>query len=115
VTHGIACSLTLAEFLLYNFNVNQNDCLHPQGSKFVKTKILEISRILAGKKDVEAAAKFIAALQKKLDVAPALRDWGVSGADISKLPTQGLNVERLSNNPRKVDFDEAIRIYTRVF
>lgn len=51
VSHGHAVGLTIGDFLIYNYNVNENDIVDKRGVTYVKKTINEINNLL-GSNDV---------------------------------------------------------------
>lgn len=115
IPHGIACSLTLAEFLKYNSEVSKKNCLDQRGELFVRRRILFIAKLITGQSNVLRAALKIQSLQRKLKIPARLRDWGVMKNDLSKLLSSGLNPERLLLNPRQVTSEDAKKIYQNIY
>ena len=109
IPHGHAVSLTLSYFLKYNFNVTKSDCNDPRGSVYVKNKVFEIlSFIDAG--SIDAGAQKIENFIDNLGVAQKLSKLGISQNNLKSNIIDEVNLERLNNNPRKVN-REKIKSY----
>lgn len=115
IPHGLACSLTLDTFLEYNHGVTDEDCLDLRGAALVRSHLNKIASLISGRADVFAAVRTLRNLKKKLKIPARLRDWGVRKADVPKLVSNGLNPERLLNNPRRVNLTDAARIYQNIY
>jgi alcohol dehydrogenase class IV len=101
VSHGAAVALFIGRFLVYNAAVSDLDCNDPRGAEHVRRRVAGLLEVL-GVDDVAAGRKKLEGLIKELGCPVTLRDVGID--DDSKLATlcERANVERLSNNPRKL-------------
>jgi alcohol dehydrogenase class IV len=100
VPHGSAVALTLGAFLLFNSEVDAATCTDPRGVDAVKARIARIVDLLGGG-SVAAAHARLQAIVSNIGSPMRLRDVGITSADLPGLIAQ-VNVERLSNNPRKI-------------
>lgn len=95
--HGHAVAITLSSFLEYNYGLTEEDCNDSRGVEYVKSRIEEIFELL-GTQNVGQARqlvdKFIADIGLEIDVLKLNIDLA--------LVYQNVNLERVSNNPRKV-------------
>jgi len=108
IPHGIACAITLPDFLWFNSKVTNKDCQDSRGSKFVKKKIRKLCDIL-GDGSVESAVVRLNYIIKKVGVN---RKKILSKVDINKVVEEGLAL-RAKNNPRKVTRDDIKDILSR--
>jgi len=104
IPHGHAVSLTLPFFINYNFHVTDSDCNDPRGTLYVKSKIFEIFSIIEAT-DVDTGFIKIDNFIKNLGVERNVSKLGVNNKLISNI-IDNVNLERLSNNPRKVNQDD---------
>jgi alcohol dehydrogenase class IV len=102
VPHGAAVALNLGALLEYNANVTETDCSDPRGPKHVRDQIAHIVEILGVKTVLKARGK-IDALIERIGCPTLLNKVGIEDdAAIARLVEQ-VNVERLANNPRRID------------
>jgi phosphonate metabolism-associated iron-containing alcohol dehydrogenase len=90
VPHGVACSLTLAEFWWYNL-----DIIDPP----------KVARLLAavGEKDPEAFAGRLKALAHQIGLPITLSAAGIPREGLDIILDEGFHPERVVNNPRRLD------------
>ena len=102
VPHGAAVALNLGALLEYNANVTAADCTDPRGPQHVSNRIDCIVATLGAKTITDARQK-IDALIERIGCPVSLGKVGVKGdRAIAQLVDQ-VNVERLANNPRRID------------
>ena len=100
--------LSLPYFLKYNYGVNNTDCLDKRGAIYVKKSIDSILSLFSAN-NPEDFIKKMSDFSKKIGIKLNLRDLGISKDELkSKLK---VNVERLSNNPRKLQDSEYSRFF----
>jgi len=108
VSHGHAVALTLAQMLLYNSQVTEDDLLDKRGVGYVKNTINEIASIL-GSSSTEDASKKITALMADIGLKTKLIELKIkTQEDMNIIIKHGFNPERVKNNPRKLT-EEALR------
>jgi len=109
VAHGNAAALTLAATLSFNSEVSEADCNDARGAGHVRQQIDSIVRCF----DCTTVEEACIAIQDKIrstGLPHRLRDVGIEGKkDIESL-CNGVNAERLKNNPRKVTRKDLLRI-----
>jgi alcohol dehydrogenase class IV len=104
IPHGQAASLTLADFLLYNFFVTEHDNVDKRGVAYVKSTFKELLVILDVKNIFQAKSKIEYFLQS-IDLSLDFSTSTISTAqDIESILTN-INMERIANNPRIVSYD----------
>lgn len=113
VPHGNAVSVTIPEFLVWNYYLSESDHLDRRGVDFVKDSITEIVELFDCD-SVEATAKKINELFHKIGIKTALQDLGIVSQQDFDLIISNINVERMNNNPRKVDKDSLYSILERI-
>jgi phosphonate metabolism-associated iron-containing alcohol dehydrogenase len=93
VPHGVACSLTLAEFWQYNL-----DAIDPA----------KVARLLAavGEKDPEALTGRLRALARQTGLPTTLSQAGIPREGIDVIVDEGFNPARVANNPRQLTRDD---------
>lgn len=101
IPHGQAVSISLGEFLKYNFELTDADVSDIRGADFVKKSILEISNLL-GCIDVYEAAEKIKMLMRETGLKTSLSELGLASDESLKIIMENVNTERLQNNPRKI-------------
>ncbi len=101
VPHGCAVALTLAAILVYNSQVTAADCTDPRGPDHVRAAVDQIVGQL-GCTTPQQARSHITDLQRAIKCPVRLTDVGVqTTADLQTI-TEQVNVQRLSNNPRRM-------------
>lgn len=109
VPHGQAVSITLADFLVYNFNVTEKDITDKRGVSYVKNTFKDLLNLLGSKTVTEGREK-IKQLMKDINLKTSLEDCGISSEEDIRFISENVNTERLGNNPRKLTKDELILI-----
>ena len=100
LSHGFACALTLPEFLLYNHNIKEEDCLDKRGHKFVKKHLERLINSDLGFVGIKHFYDGIRNLMNKVNAPSTLTEAGID--DIEIILNEGFAPERMNNNPRKV-------------
>jgi len=101
VPHGEAVSLTIGEILVANSLVTDCDVSDPRGSVYVRETISEIVKLL-GCSSPEHARDKINEISAIVGLRTNLSQCGITNEDITLL-TNSVNLQRLGNNPRKLD------------
>lgn len=107
IAHGQAVSFTLPSFVVFNANVTDKDCQDPRGAAFVRTRMAELFKTL-GVENSQSAKRKLESLITTIKLARNL-----SGASID-LINEGIDTDRLGNNPRKVSKKEAQAVIEKV-
>lgn len=100
VPHGSAVALTLAPMLAFNSMVTDEDCTDPRGATAVRQRIKQILSVI-GANSISEACDLICDLVLKVDCPITLDAIGVKTFDELVEVVDSVNVERLSNNPRR--------------
>ena len=101
ILHGHACSLTLSIMLVHNNNIKKNDTLDKRGTNYVKKTISDLTKIL-GVSNVYEAKEIIDNLIKNVGLENSLKNLNINKNDINKI-ISNINLERMKNNPRKLN------------
>ena len=99
IPHGHAVSLSLAYFFEYNYGISNVDCNDNRGSDIVKArmnKLLQIMNIDSQNINTELKS-FFDSLGVNTDIRTLIENLD------PELITKNVNIERLKNNPRKID------------
>ncbi len=105
IPHGHAVALTLAAMLEYNAGVSDDDVLDARGCDYVTENLNKLAALL-GKKDIAGAKEEIAELMKRIGLEMKLSLLGVKAEkDIDTIINNGLDPDRVKNNPRKLTRD----------
>ncbi|MGE5451227.1 MAG: iron-containing alcohol dehydrogenase [Acidobacteriota bacterium] len=108
--HGLSNSLVLAPVLRFNLPMAQS--LYAQLGRAILPD-------LASASDTHAAHEFVEAIAQRVATMPyaqSLREAGVREADLPLLATDAMNVQRLLiNNPRDVQYEDALAIYRAAY
>jgi alcohol dehydrogenase class IV len=109
ISHGHAVSLFLPFFVNFHKNIDKENCNDSRGHLFVLNQMKEIADILSVNFDdlENAIISFFNELQIEINF---------NNLDITKegfiKAIQGLNLDRLKNNPRFLSKEEIMEIYT---
>ena len=107
ITHGHAVGLLTARFLPFNEGVTEEDCLDVRGPEWVKKRLHEICALF-GADTVDDAAHALTQKIKRIGLEIDLKQLGIiTEEDIKTIVTNGLNPERVKNNPRVVTSNSA--------
>ncbi len=109
VPHGMAVAITLAPMLAFNAGVTDQDCTDPRGAAAVRDRIAGILDVL-GTDNVEDACASIKNLLQKIDCPTTLEAVGVKTSDELQTIVDSVNVERLSNNPRRASQNQLLHL-----
>ena len=104
VPHGHAVAMTLGAVMAYNYGVGEDDCNDPRGCEHVRARIDEILQLL-GTTDIEEGRERIDSLIESTGLTTSLTAIGITGAEALEELADGVNAERLGNNPRKFTRD----------
>ncbi len=111
LSHGFACAITLPEFLLYNYNLEE-DCLDKRGKDFVKNRLEELACYHLGFHSVDRLYKGIKGLMKDINAPLTLGEIGISDFDI--IMEEGFTPKRMNNNPRLVTKESLKEILEKI-
>ena len=106
VPHGMAVATTLRAMLAFNADVTDDDCVDPRGAAAVRERIARILNVL-GTDCVDEACSAITRLLSQVE-CPTLKEIVVNG-DLMAV-VDSANIERLSNNPRRVSREKLIEV-----
>lgn len=112
IPHGHAVALTLSYFMEYNYNVNQNDCNDSRGSEYVKNSIEEILNFI----DATSIEKGVAKINEFLNevgINKKISNLKITKEEIKFKVLRNINLERLNNNPRKVNFNHLYNYFIK--
>ena len=110
VPHGHAVALTLAQMLIYNSKISEEDLLDNRGVIYVRNIINELVDLI-DTKDVEDASKKITKLMQDIGLNTRLSDLGIkTNEDIGIIIKNGFNPDRVKNNPRLLTEEALIEI-----
>jgi alcohol dehydrogenase class IV len=108
--HGLTNSLMLIPVL--RFNEGAASSLYAELARV----ILPETRTLALERASTAFVNSMATLVREMPYAQTLSEAGVSVNDLPRLATDAMNVKRLLiNNPRDVDYKDALSLYQEAF
>jgi len=101
VPHGHAVALTLPHFIEFNYDIDSKTLQDKRGIKFFKAKFNELLDIIKVKTPSEAREKFLY-IMKKIKLEANLSKLGIDNDGIEIIIKNGLNSQRMKNNPRVV-------------
>jgi len=112
IPHGLASALTLAEFLRYNGNFDEEELCDHRGISCFRKLLLKLVQLLEGQ-DIAFACQNLQDLMISIGVKTRLSQFGISSDSFTHI-VKNVNLERLSNNPRKVTRDYLLEILSRI-
>lgn len=99
IPHGNAVALFLPIFIRYNWEVNAYDVVDSRGVEYVRRKMSEIF-LLLGVNSMEDAVRFIQQLIIQSGLVHTIRQISNDFSSVIEKVVAGVNIERLTNNPR---------------
>lgn len=112
IPHGMAVALTLSTMLAYNAEVTKSDCVDQRGADHVRGRIATICDIMQAP-DVDAACAEIDKMIRDLDCPASLGAAGIIERDQVRSLVDSANMERMSNNPRRVNSATLLELLTK--
>jgi alcohol dehydrogenase class IV len=107
--HGRAVALTLGAVLAFNSEIEEADCTDSRGVDYVRKTIDDIVQLL-GFQTAGDAVKGIRKLMKSIGCPTRLSDFGAAtDVQIAGI-VDGVNVQRLANNPRRLSIQSLTAI-----
>jgi alcohol dehydrogenase class IV len=101
IPHGAAVALTLGPMLVFNANLNKDDCADPRGPEAVRARLALICETLGAANPAEACAVF----QKKVESVNCPVTLSAAGltseGEVDQICAR-VNLQRLANNPRRL-------------
>ncbi len=113
VPHGHAAALSLGAMLVYNSLVTDDDVTSPHGAGHLRQTIAELNHLF-GCSDATASRKKITDLIESLHLPARLSELGIRTEAQRQLIADGVNPERLANNPRALSRDALLRILDEI-
>jgi alcohol dehydrogenase class IV len=101
VPHGQAVAVTLPHFFRFNAATTPEDTTDRRGAAFVRQTIGELNEMLGARSAEESCAR-LQALMREVGLATTLESLGISSAESRQRILEGVNPERMINNPRAV-------------
>lgn len=110
--HGHAVAVCLPEIWKYMF-LNMNKCIDVRGEEYLKAIFKEIAVLISGDESatIENGIQAFENILKKLDITVKEK---LNSKDL-KILVDSVNVQRLKNNPVKLEKDDIQYIYRRMF
>lgn len=102
VPHGLAVALTLGETLVFNSEVTDADVTDPRGADHVRNSIDELNRLL-GCRDARESRARLQNFLRDLGLESRLSEVGIRSDGERDFIAGNVNVERLANNPRRLN------------
>jgi len=103
VPHGLACALTLSQFILFNSEKNEDN------TDEAPERLQKISEAI-GAENPEKAALMITELMKNLDLPTKLSEVGIDEIGIELIIKEGFTPDRVKRNPRKLTEEKLRKI-----
>jgi alcohol dehydrogenase class IV len=105
VPHGQAVCLTLPGLLAFNAATSDADVVDPRGAAHVVQVTGDIVRLLGCRLPQEAQTR-IKALIRSIGLASSLEGLGIPHEQAVRHAVDGVNVQRLGNNPRRLSEED---------
>lgn len=102
IPHGQAVAVFLPTFLVYNADITEQDCLDERGVAYVRKSLKNIYRHLGCQSKIEAI-DFIEAFFQHIGLKSCVQALDIAYPNLQELIFSTVNIERLSNNPRRID------------
>lgn len=113
IAHGHAVGLSLGEMIVYNSNINKEDCLDKRGEDYVIKTMEELIFLLDSKNPKEAKNK-IDNLMESIGLKTKLSDLGIKYKDLEVILNNGFKPERMGNNPRELTKEELKKVLNNI-
>jgi alcohol dehydrogenase class IV len=113
VPHGHAVALSLGPMLVYNSLATDDDVTSPQGTDHLRQTIAELNHLF-GCSDATGSRKKITDLIESLHLPTRLSDLGIRTEAQRWLIVEGVNPERLANNPRALSQKALLEILEEI-
>ncbi len=113
VLHGHAVGLTLGQMLIFNSFISGKDCADFRGPDYVKKTTRELTFLLGGHNEKEAARN-ITSLMHKIGLETRLSKLGINERRKNIIIKEGFKLERVKNNPRKLTLESLRDILDRI-
>ncbi len=107
VPHGLACALTLSQFLLFNSEKTADNIDE------APERLQKISKAI-GADSPEKAAQMITELMKNLNLPTKLHEVDIDKKGIELIINEGFTPDRVKHNPRKLTEDQLREILQRL-
>ncbi len=109
VPHGHAVAMTLGSMLVYNADVSTEDCVDPRGPEHVVSVIGSVCAAL-GVVSAHEARDWLADALTQTGLATSLTAIGAGTNEAIAAIAESVDVDRLSNNPRRIDRKSIVAI-----
>lgn len=101
VPHGHAVAITLGAVMAYNYGIGKDDCIDPRGREHVRARIGEVLQLL-GATGIDEGREKIDSLIASTGLTTSLASIGATNTEDIESLADGVNTERLGNNPRRL-------------
>jgi len=113
VPHGHAVGLTLGDVLVFNAGVSDESCNDPRGAAHVRASVLEICRLM-GCEHPDEARLMLNNMLVDFGLPIFLEAFGIDSAEKRAALASEVNVDRLSNNPRRLTPTDVVNLYEAI-
>ena len=105
VPHGQAVALTLGPALVFNASASEADLVDPRGLDHLRTSIdLILSKL--GCHDVREGSERLVMLMEAIGCKTRLSQLQIEGNEVLSRIASSVNLERLRNNPRRMNGEQ---------
>ena len=113
VPHGHAVGLTLGDVLVFNAGVSDESCNDPRGAAHVRASVLEICRLM-GCEHPDEARLLLNNMLVDFGLPIFLEAFGIDSVEKRAALAADVNVDRLSNNPRRLTPTDVVTLYEAI-
>lgn len=104
--------MSLSKFLAFNAGINADDCVDRRGHEDVIKRLSRIVSLL-GAANVSEACRFIDSLAISIGCPDSFTELGIHRQDQLCEIAASVNIQRMSNNPRKIDTPMIIQMLSQ--
>ena len=109
IAHGHAVSLTLPFFFGFNYKLTSADCTDNRGEEFVKQRLNDLFEVI-GAKGPDEAVTLVRDFISGLNIELSIDKLGIDAEELDGKILNGINPERLKNNPRAL-LNDQLKLY----
>ena len=113
IPHGHAVALTIAQWFEFNVNTNFNKILDKRGLDYLNKTMTELSKLIKSK-DLKSSKNTLETFIKSLGIETSLSKFGVENKDFKNI-VKSVNLERLKNNPIKIEESQILNIVKNIY
>jgi alcohol dehydrogenase class IV len=109
ISHGQAVAIFLPVLLMYNANVNKDNCNHPGGQQVVLTSIDELNTLFTCA-NATASTQFLQTFIRRIGLSATLTELSLNQEGLIERIVENVNFQRFNNNPVMFNKTELISL-----